>query len=82
VIAVCTNRLYQAKQRRLKNVKLRGLDFADTDFIFDGRPLVTAPSRRNNEDRFVSTAQIEGKLLYGPVDVARRKPVDHFIQEG
>jgi uncharacterized protein len=29
---------------------------------FDGRPVTTAASRRNNEDRFVSTAEIDGKL--------------------
>ena len=32
------------------------------DLVFDGRPVTTAASRRNNEDRFVSTAEIDGKL--------------------
>jgi uncharacterized DUF497 family protein len=40
----------------------RGLDFADADLVFDGRSIATAPSRRNNEDRSVSTAEIDGKL--------------------
>jgi uncharacterized DUF497 family protein len=48
--------------KRLKNKKRRGLDFADADLMFDGRPITTAASRRNNEDRFVSTAEIDGKL--------------------
>jgi uncharacterized protein len=48
--------------KRLKNQSRRGLDFADADLVFDGRPVTTAPSRRNNEDRFVSTAEINGKL--------------------
>ena len=30
--------------------------------MFDGRPVTTAASRRNNEDRFASTAEIDGKL--------------------
>ena len=48
--------------KRLKNIKRRGLDFEDADLMFDGRPVTTAASRRNNEDRFVSTAGIDGKL--------------------
>jgi uncharacterized DUF497 family protein len=48
--------------KRLKNLERRGLDFADADLLFDGRPMTTAPSRRNNEDRFISTAEIEGRL--------------------
>jgi uncharacterized DUF497 family protein len=48
--------------KRLKNIDRRGLDFADADLVFDGRPVATATSRRNNEDRFVSTAEIGGKL--------------------
>ena len=48
--------------KRLKNKARRGLDFNDADLVFDGRPLITAPSYRNDEERFVSTAEIHGKL--------------------
>ena len=48
--------------KRLTNIERRGLDFEDADLVFDGRPVTTAPSRRNNENRFVSTAGIDGKL--------------------
>lgn len=48
--------------KRLKTLASRGLDFADASLIFDGRRLITAPSLRKNEQRFVSTAQIEGYL--------------------
>jgi uncharacterized DUF497 family protein len=48
--------------KRLRNLSRRGLDFVDADLVFDGRPVTTAPSQRNNEDRFVSTAEIDGKL--------------------
>ena len=50
------------EEKRLKNRAQRGLDFEDVDLVFDGRPVATAPSRRNDEDRFVSTAEIAGKL--------------------
>jgi uncharacterized protein len=48
--------------KRLENQGRHGLDFLDVDLIFDGRPIVTAPSLRNNEHRFVSTAENNGKL--------------------
>jgi len=48
--------------KRLENKGRRGLDFEDADLMFDGRPVTTAGSRRNNEDRLVSTAEIDGKL--------------------
>ena len=48
--------------KRFTNMERRGLDFADTDLMFDGRPVATAPSRRNSEGRFVSTTEIQGKL--------------------
>jgi uncharacterized DUF497 family protein len=48
--------------KRLKNKERRGLDFADADLVFDGRPVITAPSYRGDEERFISTAQVGGKL--------------------
>lgn len=48
--------------KRLINLARRGLDFEDAILLFDGRSVATAPSLRNNEHRFVSTAEIEGKL--------------------
>jgi uncharacterized DUF497 family protein len=48
--------------KRLKNQERHSLDFLDVDLIFDGRPIVTAPSLRNNERRFVSTAENNGKF--------------------
>jgi uncharacterized DUF497 family protein len=50
------------KQNDSTTVRRRGLDFEDADLMFDGRPLTTAASRRNDEDRFISTAAINGKL--------------------
>jgi uncharacterized DUF497 family protein len=68
--------------KRLKNQGRHGLDFLDVDLIFDGRPIVTAPSLRNNEHRFVSTEENNGKL-YSVVWTWRgTEPADYFLQEG
>ena len=48
--------------KRLANLDRRGLDFEDADLMFDVRPVTTAESLRHNEARFVSTAEIGGKL--------------------
>lgn len=48
--------------KRLTNLTRRSLDFEDSALLFDGRPVATAPSLRNNEHRFVSTAKVDGKL--------------------
>ena len=41
----------------------RGLDFADADLFFDGRPVVTEPSSRGGEERWRSTAIINGRFV-------------------
>jgi len=48
--------------KRLRIIHERRLDIRDAVQIFDGRRVIHAPSRRNNENRFVSTAEIHGKL--------------------
>jgi uncharacterized DUF497 family protein len=48
--------------KRLRIIHEVSLDFRDAVQIFDSRPVIHAPSRRNNENRFVSTAEIQGKL--------------------
>jgi uncharacterized protein len=60
--------------KRLRNNERHGIGFADASLIFDGRPLITAPSFRNNEDRFVSTAEIDFYLYSVVLDVARTGP--------
>ena len=39
----------------------RKIDFEDMAAAFDGRPRVTYPSSRNDEDRLVSIAEVDGK---------------------
>jgi uncharacterized DUF497 family protein len=36
----------------------RGLDFADAPLFFDGRPVIVIPSRRADEERWKTTAEI------------------------
>jgi uncharacterized DUF497 family protein len=48
--------------KRLKTLRERKLDFRDTYQVFDGRPVIHVRAWRNEEERFVSTAEIHGKL--------------------
>jgi uncharacterized DUF497 family protein len=42
----------------------RGIDFLRVaDALFDGRPILTAASPRDGEERFVSIGPIEGKMF-------------------
>jgi uncharacterized DUF497 family protein len=50
------------EKKRLKTLHERHLDFRDAYQIFDGRPVIHVKARRNEEERFVSTAEINGKL--------------------
>jgi uncharacterized protein len=40
----------------------RGLDFVDAILVFDGRPVVHIPAKFEDETRFLSVAEIEGKF--------------------
>lgn len=48
----------EAKRRR--TLAERQLDFASAYRFFDGRPIVTAPTRRGQEMRWKTIAMIEG----------------------
>lgn len=48
--------------KRLRLIEERGLDFRDAAAVFEGRPATHPVSRRNQEDRIVSTAAIHGKF--------------------
>jgi uncharacterized DUF497 family protein len=42
----------------------RGIDFIRVaDALFDGRPILTVPTPRDDEERFLSIGPIEGKLF-------------------
>jgi len=50
------------EKKRIRTLHERNLDFRDAYQAFDGRPVIHVRARRNEEERFVSTAEIEGKL--------------------
>ena len=41
----------------------RGLDFIDAQALFDGRPLVTAPSPRGEEERWLTIGELNGVVI-------------------
>jgi uncharacterized DUF497 family protein len=41
----------------------RGLDFIDAEILFDGPPLLTGPSPRGDEERWVSIGELNGALI-------------------
>jgi uncharacterized DUF497 family protein len=49
--------------KRLRTIEERGLDFRDARRLFDGRPLYSYPSPRDDEDRIVSVGSIERRLI-------------------
>ena len=48
------------ENKRLRTLEERGLDFRSADMFFDGRPVLQLPSLRSAEDRWKTTAIIEG----------------------
>lgn len=51
----------EAKRRAV--LRERGLDFLDAALLFDGRLLLTAPSPRGQEERWISVGEVEGRLI-------------------
>ena len=54
-------------QKRLRTLEDRGLDFLDAIALFDGRPLLTVPSNRNDEERYKSIAAGGDGKLYSVI---------------
>ncbi len=49
------------ERKRETNVAKHGLDFLDAANIFDGRPQLTLQSRRGDELRFVTIAELHAR---------------------
>lgn len=47
------------EDKRLSNVVNHDIDFRDVRPLFDGRPILTVPSPRGEEERFSSTGLID-----------------------
>jgi len=69
------------EKKRLKTRRERHLDFRDAYQVFDGRQVIHARAWRNQEERFVSTAEISGKFYAVEWLGARQQPTDYVIQE-
>ncbi len=55
------------ENKRLKNLESKNLDFIDAVVVFDGRAVISAPSRYAVEDRFVSTAVLDDGKFYSVI---------------
>jgi uncharacterized DUF497 family protein len=51
------------EEKRIRTLHDRGLDFRDASRFFDGRSLISYPSSRSGEDRFVSVGFLEQRLI-------------------
>lgn len=49
--------------KRGLNLAKHGLDLVQGIFMFDGRPTISYPTRRNGEDRWVTIGRIDGLML-------------------
>jgi uncharacterized DUF497 family protein len=52
-----------SEAKRLKVLEERGLDFIDARALFDGRPVVTAPSPRDAEERSLTIGELDGHMV-------------------
>ncbi len=52
-----------SEAKRLKVFKERGLDFLDAVDIFDGRPALSEPSPRADEERWLNVAELNGRMV-------------------
>lgn len=52
-----------SESKRLTVLVSRGLDFLDGGRFFDGRPILSAPSPRGVEERWVSIGELDGEMI-------------------
>lgn len=52
-----------SQAKRIAVLGARGLDFLDARRLLDGRPMLTAPSLRGAEERWISIGEINSELL-------------------
>ncbi len=51
----------EAKRRRL--LRERGLDFLDAAALFDGRAVLSVPSPRGAEERWLTIGDLDGRTI-------------------
>jgi uncharacterized protein len=52
-----------SEAKRIAVLQARRLDFLDGRRMFDGRPILTAPSPRRDEERWVSIGELDGEMI-------------------
>ena len=62
-IIACGMEFEWDERKRAQIIAERALDFVDADRFFDGRPVSLQPTPRGGEDRWKTTAIIEGVFL-------------------
>ena len=60
--------------KRDRNLARHRLDLTDAQLLFDGRPVVSTPSPRDGEMRFVTTGRI-GEKVYSAVWTKRGEAI-------
>ena len=60
--------------KRDRNLARHRLDLTDAQLLFDGRPVVSTPSPRDEEMRFVTTGRI-GEKFYSAVWTERGEAI-------
>lgn len=50
------------EDKRAATLIKHGLDFADADVLFDGRNVLTRSARYEDEERFMTTGMVMGRL--------------------
>jgi uncharacterized DUF497 family protein len=51
------------EEKRESNLSKHGVDFVLAEMLFDGRPVITAPSLRAAEERYITTGKISGRFF-------------------
>ena len=51
------------ENKRSSTLEKHGIDFLDAIRIFDGRPVLHAPSDRPGEERWVATGSLSGQMV-------------------
>ena len=49
--------------KRRSTIRKHGIDFKDAKLIFDGRPVLHAPSNQKGEERWIAVGSLEGFLI-------------------
>ena len=49
--------------KRRSTIEKHGIDFKDAKLIFDGRPVLYAPSNQKGEDRWIAVGDLNGLVI-------------------